>query len=97
MTMQVKITGHHLEVTDALRSYCEEKMVRIKRHFDQVININITLEVENKSQKASANIHAGGQDFHAEASEADMYAAIDLMADKLDRQVLKHKEKLKAH
>lgn len=95
--MQVNITGHHVDVTDALRAYCEEKMVRIKRHFDQVINVNLTLEVDNKVQKASANLHASGQDFHAEASDSDMYAAIDAMADKLDRQVLKHKEKLKAH
>ena len=95
--MQMKITGHHVEVTDALRAYCDEKMARIKRHFDQVINMSLTLEVDNKVQKASANLHASGHDFHAEASEADMYVAIDAMADKLDRQVLKYKEKLKAH
>lgn len=95
--MQVKITGHHVEVTDALRNYCDDKLARIKRHFDQVINVGVTLEVDNKVQKASANVHASGHDFHAEASDADMYTAIDLMTDKLDRQVLKHKEKLKAH
>jgi putative sigma-54 modulation protein len=95
--MQVKITGHHVEVTEALRNHCEEKMARVKHHFDQAINVNVTLEVDNKVQKASANLHASGQDFHAEASESDMYVAIDMMTDKLDRQVLKHKEKLKAH
>ncbi len=95
--MQVKITGHHVEVTAALHDYCNEKLTRIKRHFDQAINISLTLEVDNKVQKASANLHASGHDFHAEAEDADMYAAIDAMADKLDRQVLKYKEKLKAH
>jgi putative sigma-54 modulation protein len=95
--MQVKITGHHVEVTEALRTHCEEKMARIKHHFDQVINVNVTLEIDSKAQKASANLHVSGQDFHAEASEADMYLAIDLMTDKLDRQVIKYKEKLKAH
>jgi putative sigma-54 modulation protein len=97
IAMQVKITGHHVEVTEALRTHCEEKMAKVKNHFDQAINVNITLEVDNKVQKASANLHASGHDFHAEASETDMYVAIDMMTDKLDRQVLKHKEKLKAH
>lgn len=95
--MQVNITGRHVEVTEAMRAHCEDKLVRIKRHFDQAIGIDLTLEVDNKVQKASANMHAAGQNFHAEASDADMYTAIDMMIDKLDRQVLKHKEKLKAH
>ncbi len=95
--MQVTITGHHVELTDALRQHCNEKMAVIKRHFDQAINIQLTLEIDHKVHKASANLHVSGHDFHAEASNDDMYAAIDAMADKLDRQVLKHKEKLKAH
>jgi putative sigma-54 modulation protein len=97
MAMQMKITGHHVDVTDAMKTFCEEKMDRVKRHFDQVITISLTLEVDNKVQKASANLHASGHDFHAEATDADMYVAIDAMTDKLDRQVLKYKEKLKAH
>jgi putative sigma-54 modulation protein len=95
--MQVNITGHHVDVTEGLRTHCDDKLARIKRHFDQAISINVTLEVDNKVQKASANLHASGHDFHAEAQDADMYLAIDAMTDKLDRQVLKYKEKLKAH
>lgn len=95
--MQVTITGHHVELTDALRQHCDDKMAVIKRHFDQAIHIHLTLEVDHKVHKASANLHVSGHDFHAEAGHDDMYAAIDAMVDKLDRQVLKYKEKLKAH
>lgn len=96
--MQLKITGHHIEVTPALETHVQEKLMRIKRHFDQVLNIHVILEVENKTQhSAEASINVSGNQFFANAKEENMYAAIDCLVDKLDRQVLKHKAKLKDH
>lgn len=96
--MQLEITGHHIEVTPALNSYIKEKFDRIKRHFDQVLNVHVILEVENKTlHSAEATIHVSGNQIFANAKEDNMYAAIDALADKLDRQVLKHKDKLKNH
>ena len=92
--MQLSVTGHHVELTDALRSYAEEKIKRIERHFDHVTNVHIILSVEKHKQKAEATVHVSGADVFAEASEEDMYAAIDGLVDKLDRQILKHKEKI---
>jgi len=91
--MNLTITGHHLEVTPAIRGYLEEKMTRINRHFDQVIDITVILAVEKLVHKAEVNLHVRGKDIFVESSDADMYAAIDSLADKLDRQVVKHKEK----
>lgn len=95
--MNLNITGHHLEVTPAIRDYVDAKLSRVTRHFDHVIDVNVIMTVEKLVQKIEANIHVSGKDIHAEVSDADMYAAIDLLADKLDRQVLKHKEKNGAH
>ncbi len=95
--MQLEITGHHLEVTPALNSYVREKLERIKRHFDQVLNVHVILEVEKTLHSAEASIHVSGNQIFANAKEENMYAAIDALADKLDRQVLKHKAKLKDH
>ncbi|MGV6850713.1 MAG: ribosome hibernation-promoting factor, HPF/YfiA family [bacterium] len=96
--MQINVTGHHLEITSAIRNFVDEKFARIKRHFDQVINISVILEVEKLDQKAEATINlGGGKTIFANAKAADMYAAIDSLVDKLDRQVLKHKDKLKSH
>jgi len=96
--MQLEITGHHIEVTPALKTHVQEKLLRIKRHFDQVLNIHVILEVENKTQhSAEAAINVSGNKFFANAKEENMYAAIDCLVDKLDRQVLKHKAKLKDH
>jgi putative sigma-54 modulation protein len=95
--MQLKITGHHIEVTDSLESYIKEKMTKITRHFDQVLNIQIILEVQKLAQKAEASIHVSGNHIFADATSEDMYAAIDALVEKLDRQVLKHKEKTKGH
>lgn len=95
--MNLKITGLHLDVTPALRDYIESKLERITRHVDNVIGVNVTLSVDKLVQKAEVNVHLAGKDIHAEATEADMYAAIDLLTDKLDRQVLKFKEKLVEH
>lgn len=92
--MQLSITGHHVEITDALRSYVEDKIQRIERHFDHVTNVHVVLRVEKLQQKAEAKLHVSGGDIYAEDSQEDMYAAIDALVTKLDRQVLKHKEKL---
>ena len=95
--MNLNITGHHLEVTPAIRDYVSSKLERVTRHFDHVIDVNVILSVEKLVQKIEANIHVSGKDIFAEASDNDMYAAIDSLADKLDRLVLKHKEKNGAH
>ncbi len=92
--MQLSVTGHHVELTDALRSYVEEKIQRIERHFDHVTNVHVILSVERHQQKAEATVHVSGADVFAYAVEDDMYAAIDALVDKLDRQIIKHKEKL---
>lgn len=95
--MQINISGHHVEVTDALREYVETKFERLQRHFDQITNTEVTLVVEKQRQKAEATIHISGADIFAAAESEDMYAAIDSLADKLDRQLIKHKEKSRGH
>ena len=95
--MQLNVTGHHIEVTAALRGYVEKKLERIARHFDQVIDVHCMLTVEKLRQKAEATLHVSGNAIHAEATEENMYAAIDLLVDKLDRCVKKHKEKKSDH
>jgi putative sigma-54 modulation protein len=92
--MQLNISGHHVDVTDALKSYTSEKLSKLERHFDHITNVHVVLSVEKSRQRAEATIHASGAELFAEADSEDMYAAIDLLTDKLDRQVLKHKEKL---
>jgi putative sigma-54 modulation protein len=91
--MNLTITGHHLDVTPAIRGYVEEKMGRVTRHFDQVIDVSVILSVDKLQHKAEANVHVPGKDIYVESIDADMYAALDALADKLDRQILKHKEK----
>jgi len=95
--MNLNLSGHHLEITPAIRDYVIAKLDRVSRHFDHVIDVNVILSVDKLRQKVEANVHMRGRDLHAEAIDEDMYAAIDLLADKLDRQVLKHKEKLNGH
>jgi putative sigma-54 modulation protein len=95
--MQVNLTGHHVDITDSMRAYVDEKIVRLERHFDHVTNVHVILSVEKKSQKAEATVHIAGADVFADAEHEDMYAAIDALIDKLDRQVLRHKEKVKSH
>ena len=92
--MNIKISGHHLEVTPAIRDYVTAKMERIARHFDQVIDISVILSVDKLVQKIEANVHISGKDIFVQTEDADMYAAIDGLADKLDRQLVKHKEKI---
>jgi putative sigma-54 modulation protein len=91
--MNLNLTGNHLEITPAIRDYVVAKLDRVTRHFDHVIDVNVVLSVDKLRQKIEANLHIRGKDIHAESIEADMYAAIDALADKLDRQVLKAKEK----
>ena len=92
--MNLNVSGHHLEVTPALRSYVESKIARVKRHFDHVIDAHVILTADKLRRKAEVTLHVPGQDLHCESEETDLYAAIDLLADKLDRQVLKYKDKL---
>ena len=95
--MQITISGHHVDVTPALREYVLTKFDRLQRHFDQITNTDVTLIVEKLVQKAEATVHVSGADIFANAESEDMYAAIDLLADKLDRQLIKHKEKSRGH
>ena len=95
--MNLQLTGHHLDVTLALREYVETKLGRISNHFDHVIDVKVTLRVEKLAQIVEATIHVPGNDLHAESSDENMYSAIDILTDKLDRQVLKHKEKNSNH
>ena len=91
--MNLSVSGHHLDVTAAIRSYVEAKIARVTRHFDHVIDAHVILTVDKLRQKAEATLHVRGKDLHCECEEADLYAAIDLLADKLDRQVLRYKDK----
>ena len=95
--MNLHLTGHHLEITPAIRDYVIAKLDRINRHFDHVIDVSVVLCVDKLSHKVEATVHVRGKDLHAECIDADMYAAIDGLADKLDRQVLKYKEQIKDH
>jgi putative sigma-54 modulation protein len=95
--MNLQLTGHHLEITPALRDYIATKLSKISNHFDHVIDIKVTLSVEKLSQKVEATVHVPGNDLHAECSNENMYSAIDLLSDKLDRQVLRFKEKISDH
>ena len=95
--MQVTITGHHLDLTDSLREYVKSKMERLERHFDQVTNINVILSVEKLRQKAEATVPVNGSNIFANAEDQDMYTAIDSLVDKLDRQIIKRKEKVTDH
>ena len=95
--MNLTLTGHHLEITPAIRAYVISKLDRVARHFDHVIDVNVVLCVDKLQQIVEANVHVRGKEIHAESVDADMYAAIDALADKLDRQVIKHKEKLTDH
>lgn len=95
--MQINITGHHIDVTDALRTYVTEKLEKLERHFDHVTNVHVVLTVEKQSQKAEANVHVSGADLFAQHDSEDMYASIDGLVDKLDRQIVKHKEKISDH
>jgi len=91
--MNLQLTGHHLDITPAIRSYVTSKLERITRHFDHVIDVSVIMSVDKLQQRIEANVHVRGRDIFCESIDADMYAAIDSLVDKLDRQILKHKEK----
>lgn len=95
--MQLNITGHHIDMTDSMNDYVTNKMERLERHFDHVTNVHVILSVEKTRQKAEATIHITGNDIFANAEDESMYAAIDALIDKLDRQIKKHKEKVTNH
>ncbi|NHZ88287.1 ribosome-associated translation inhibitor RaiA [Massilia sp. CCM 8733] len=100
--MNLTISGHHLEVTPAIREYVQSKLERVRRHFDQVIDIAVILTVDNltekeKRQKAEINLRLSGKTVYVESLSHDLYAAIDTLVDKLDRQVMKYKTKVQDH
>lgn len=100
--MNLTISGHHLEVTPALREYVLTKLDRVTRHFDQVVEINVLLTVEKmkekeRRQRAEVTLRVKGRDIFVEQSHEDLYAAIDQLMDKLDRQVMRHKDRLQEH
>ena len=94
--MNLHLTGHHVDITPAIRDYVTSKLTRINRHFDHVIDVNVIMTVEKLDQKIEANVHLSGKDIHVQANDGDMYAAIDTLIDKLDRQVIRHKERFQA-
>ena len=95
--MQINLTGHHVDITPPMREYVMSKFERLERHFDRVTNVHVILSVEKLRQKAEAELHLNGAQVFADHTEEDMYAAIDGMVDKLDRQIKRHKEKIKSH
>ncbi len=95
--MNLQISGHHLEVTSAIHDYVTGKLERVTRHFDNVIDVNVILSVEKLKQKAEVTVHLSGKDVFVESIDEDLYAAVDSLVDKLDRQIQKHKQKVKNH
>jgi len=95
--MQLSITGHHIDVTDSLRYYVTSKIERLERHYDHITNVHVVLSVEKLVQKAEATVHTTGAELFADAESEDLYAAIDALIDKLNRQIVKHKEKSHRH
>ncbi|MBA2709973.1 MAG: ribosome-associated translation inhibitor RaiA [Tatlockia sp.] len=95
--MNINITGHHVEVTTALRDYTQEKFNKLERHFDKITSIHVIFDIEKLDQKAEATIKVAKSELHASSSTEDMYASIDDLVDKLDRQLIKHKEKIRDH
>lgn len=91
--MNLHLTGHHLEITPAIRGYVSSKLQRITHHFDHVIDVSVVLTVEKLQRRIEASVHVRGRDIFCESADADMYAAIDGLVDKLDRTIIKHKEK----
>ena len=95
--MRIETHGQQIDVTPAMRDYVETKLSRLGRHFEQPLDVRTTLAVDKPDHRAEATLNINGRTLHADASGVDMYAAIDLLADKLDRLLLKHKEKLVDH
>lgn len=95
--MQINISGRHVEVTESMREYVTSKVERLTHHHDRITSTNVIVSVDKLIQKAEATIHVSGKDVFAEATNEDLYAAIDALVDKLDRQLIKHKEKMRSH
>ncbi|HOG03205.1 MAG: ribosome-associated translation inhibitor RaiA [Candidatus Accumulibacter sp.] len=95
--MNLQVSGHHLEITPALHDYVTGKLERITRHFDNVIDVNVILSVDKLKQKAEVTVHLAGKDVYVESVDEDLYAAVDGLVDKLERQVQKYKQKLQDH
>ncbi len=95
--MQIHFTGHQVEITDALKSFTEEKLSKLSRHFDRITAINVTFNVQKLRQMVDATVLIPKGDLHASAEDENMYTAIDELVDKLDRQLIKHKEKMDDH
>ena len=91
--MRIETHGQQIDVTPAMRDYVESKFSRLGRHFEQPLDVRTTLAVDKPDHRAEATLNINGRTLHADASGVDMYAAIDLLADKLDRLLVKHKEK----
>ncbi|MBQ0713387.1 MAG: ribosome-associated translation inhibitor RaiA [Porticoccus sp.] len=91
--MQLNISGHHLDITDPIKDYVINKLSKLERHHDRITSTNVILSVEKLVQKAEATVHVSGGEFFADSEHDDLYAAIDILTDKLDRQLIKHKEK----
>jgi putative sigma-54 modulation protein len=92
--MQIKLSGHHVEITPALHDYVHDKLERIERHFDNVTSAQVILSVEKLRHKAEATVYVAGNEIFADAVDEDMYASLDALIDKIDRQIKKHKEKV---
>lgn len=95
--MQINVSGHHVDVTPAIKNYVNTKLDRLNRHHDRITSTQVTLSVDKLVQKAEASVHVSGRDFFADSESENLYAAIDVLADKLDRQLIKHKEKIRNH
>ncbi len=95
--MNLSISGHHVDVTPAIRNYVLDKLERVRRHFDRVIDVNVFLTVDKLEQRAEISLHVAGKEIFAECTDGDLYAAIDTLIDKLDRQVIKYKDKRQEH
>ncbi len=95
--MRIETHGQQIDVTPALRDYVDSKLARLGRHFEQPGDVRVSLGVERTDHRAEATVTVAGRTLHADAVGPDMYAAIDLLADKLDRLLLKHKSKLVDH
>ena len=95
--MNLQISGHHLEITPAIHEYVTAKLERVTRHFDNVIDVNVILSVDKLKQKAEVTVHLSGKDVYVEAIDEDLYAALDSLVDKLERQIQKHKQKIQDH
>ena len=95
--MQLNISGHHLDITDSIREYVTNELSRLEKHYDRITSTSVILSVDKLVQKAEATVHVSGGEIFADAANEDLYAAIDSLTDKLDRQLIKHKEKHRGH